>query len=140
MNDYPSLNHTKWDCKYHVEFISKRRRKQIYGALRKNLGEIFQDLTLQKESEIVEAHPCSDHKTELLPGPGRPQLIEPSGGLAARACCGIRLFTDLALPQHESLNLASGGARQCRAVHKFYFTRILVGFDSAFDVILELFG
>ncbi len=33
MKDYQRLNHTKWDCKYHVVFIPKRRRKQVYGAI-----------------------------------------------------------------------------------------------------------
>ncbi len=61
MKDYQSLNHTKWDCKYHVVFIPKRRRKQIYGAIRKYLGEIFHDLARRKESTIVEGHLCSDH-------------------------------------------------------------------------------
>jgi len=61
MKDYQSLNHTKWDCKYHVVFIPKRRRKQIYGSLRKYLGEIFHELARQKESLIVEGHLCSDH-------------------------------------------------------------------------------
>ena len=61
MKDYQSLNHTKWDCKYHVVFIPKRRRKQIYGFLRKYLGEIFHELARQKESLIVEGHLCSDH-------------------------------------------------------------------------------
>jgi putative transposase len=61
MKDYQSLNHTKWDCKYHVVFIPKRRRKQIHGSLRKYLGEIFRELAWQKESLIVEGHLCSDH-------------------------------------------------------------------------------
>ncbi len=61
MKDYQSLNHTKWDCKYHVVFIPKRRKKQIYGSLRKYLGEMFHELARQKESRIVEGHLCSDH-------------------------------------------------------------------------------
>jgi putative transposase len=61
MKDYQRLNHTKWDCKYHVVLIPKRRRKQIYGSLRKYLGEIFHELARQKESLIVEGHLCSDH-------------------------------------------------------------------------------
>jgi len=48
MKDYQSLNHTKWDCKYHVVFIPKRRRKQIYGAIRKYLEEISHDLARRK--------------------------------------------------------------------------------------------
>ena len=44
MREYQSLSHTKWDCKYHVVFIPKRRRKVIYGQLRKHLGEVFHEL------------------------------------------------------------------------------------------------
>ncbi len=61
MKDYQSLSHTKWDCKYHVVFIPKRRRKHIYGALREHLGEIFHDLARQKECRIVEGHLRADH-------------------------------------------------------------------------------
>jgi len=61
MKDYQSLCHSRWDCKYHVVFIPKRRKKKIYGSLRKHLGEIFRDLAQQKESEIVEGHLRSDH-------------------------------------------------------------------------------
>jgi len=61
MKDYQRLNHTKWDCKYHVVFIPKRRKKQIYGSLRKYLGDMFRELARQKESQIVEGRLCSDH-------------------------------------------------------------------------------
>jgi putative transposase len=61
MKDYVSLNHTKWDCKYHVVFIPKRRKKQIYGPIRKHLGEMFHELAKQKESKIVEGHLKVDH-------------------------------------------------------------------------------
>ena len=61
MKEYRSLNHTRWDCKYHVVFIPKRRKKRIYGSLRKYLGEVFHDLAQQKESKIVEGHLRADH-------------------------------------------------------------------------------
>ncbi len=61
MKDYQSLNHTRWDCKYHVVFIPKRRKKRIYGAIRTHLGRVFHELARQKESEIVEGHLRSDH-------------------------------------------------------------------------------
>jgi len=61
MKSYSSLNHTRWDCKYHVVFIPKRRKEQIYGPIRKHLGEIFHDLAKQKESNIVEGHLQADH-------------------------------------------------------------------------------
>ena len=49
MDDYESLSHTKWECKYHVVFIPKRRRKTIYVQLRPQLGEVFRRLAEQKE-------------------------------------------------------------------------------------------
>lgn len=48
MKEYQSLSHTRWDCKYHVVFIPKKR---IFGVLRKHLGEIFRELAKQKESQ-----------------------------------------------------------------------------------------
>jgi putative transposase len=61
MREYQSLSHTKWNCKYHVVFIPKRRRKQIFGELRRHLGEIFHELAKQKGCEIVEGHLMADH-------------------------------------------------------------------------------
>jgi len=58
---YQSLSHSKWDCKYHLVFIPKRRRKKIYGEIKKELGNIFHDLAGQKQCRIVEGHLCSDH-------------------------------------------------------------------------------
>ena len=61
MSEYQSLSHSKWDCKYHVIFIPKRRRKAIYGNIRKKLGPIFHDLAGQKQCHIIEGHLMSDH-------------------------------------------------------------------------------
>src|SRR5207237_4008662 len=61
MNEYESLNHTKWECKYHVVFIPKYRRKALYGSLRKHLGSLFQELARHKECEIGEGHLMVDH-------------------------------------------------------------------------------
>ncbi len=61
MQEYQSLSHSRWDCKYHVVFIPKKRKKRIFGALRPHLGEIFRELAKQKESEIVEGHLMGDH-------------------------------------------------------------------------------
>ena len=55
------LSHTAWDCKYHVIFIPKQRRRTLYGELRRHLGEVFRRLAAQKESEIVEGHLMPDH-------------------------------------------------------------------------------
>jgi len=61
MDDYKSLSHTKWECKYHIIFIPKCRRKKLYGQLRKHLGEVFRELARRKECEIVEGHLMPDH-------------------------------------------------------------------------------
>ena len=61
MRDFKSLAHTRWDCKYHVVFIPKRRRKLIYGKLRKMLGEIFHELASRKDCRIEEGHLMADH-------------------------------------------------------------------------------
>jgi putative transposase len=61
MKEYQSLSHTRWDCKYHVVFIPKRRKKAIFGALRRHLGGIFQELARHKEAQVVEGHLKPDH-------------------------------------------------------------------------------
>jgi hypothetical protein len=60
MDDYESLSHTAWECKYHVVFIPKCRRRTWYAQLRPHLGEVFKRLALQKESRIEEGHLMSD--------------------------------------------------------------------------------
>ena len=66
MDTFESLNHTVWDCKYHVVFIPKYRRKILYGELRKHLGEVFKTLARQKESRIEEGHLLVDHVHMLI--------------------------------------------------------------------------
>ena len=57
MNEtYQSLSHSRWDCKYHVVFVPKRRRKALFGNLRRRLGPIFHELARQKECRIVQGH------------------------------------------------------------------------------------
>ena len=57
---YQSLSHSKWDCKYHVVFVPKPRRKAIFGQTRKQLGAIFHALARQKECQIIEGHLMPD--------------------------------------------------------------------------------
>jgi putative transposase len=61
MEDEASLSHTKWECKYHVVFIPKCRRKTLYQELRRHLGEVFRRLAEQRESKIEEGHLQPDH-------------------------------------------------------------------------------
>ena len=69
MDKFESLSHTAWDCKYHVIFIPKRRRRTLYGELRKHLGEVFRKLAAEKESQIVEGHLMPDHVHMMIATP-----------------------------------------------------------------------
>ena len=60
-NDDSSLSHARWNCKYHIVFIPKYRRKEIYGKLRANIGQIIRQLCEYKDVEIIEAHAMSDN-------------------------------------------------------------------------------
>ena len=66
MDEYESLSHSKWECKYHVVFIPKCRRKVLYGNLRRQLGEVFRKLAEQKECRIEEGHLMADHVHMLI--------------------------------------------------------------------------
>lgn len=60
-NLYQGLSHTKWDCKYHIVFIPKRRRKILFMSMIEQIGRIFHELARQKECEILEGSTMSDH-------------------------------------------------------------------------------
>ncbi len=61
-----SLSHSLWECKYHVVFIPKYRRRRLYAQLRRPLGEVFHQLARQKESAIEEGHLLPDHVHMLI--------------------------------------------------------------------------
>ena len=66
MNAAKSLTHSRWDCKYHVVWIPKCRKKQLYGGVAKYLGNIFHELAKERESQVVEDHLCPDHVHMLI--------------------------------------------------------------------------
>ena len=61
MTDINSLSHSKWRCKYHIVFAPKYRRKEIYGKIKADIGQIIRKLCEQKKVEIHEATACTDH-------------------------------------------------------------------------------
>ena len=89
MNDYQSLSHTKWECKYHIVFIPKYRRKVLYGHLRKYLGEVFHELARQKESRIEEGHLQPDHVHILLSIPPKYAVAQVVGYLKGKSAIHI---------------------------------------------------
>jgi len=89
MDRLESLNHSKWECKYHVVFIPKRRRKTLYGALRKHLGEVFHRLAGQKESRIDEGHLMPDHVHMLLSIPPKYAVSQVIGYIKGKSAIDL---------------------------------------------------
>ena len=85
MDEMESLSHTKWECKYHVVFIPKCRRKTLYGELRRHLGEVFRKLAEQKESRIEEGHLLPDHVHMMIAIPPKYAVSQVIGFIKGRA-------------------------------------------------------
>src|SRR5207302_4629060 len=85
MPDIETLSHTKWDCKYHVVFIPKYRRKALSHELLRHLGEVFRALAEQKECRIEEGYLMGDHVHRLLSIPPRYSVALVVGFIKGRA-------------------------------------------------------
>jgi len=87
--DYETLCHTKWDCKYHVVFIPKYRRKALFGQLRRDLGPLFRSLAEQKESRVEEGHMLADHVHMLLSIPPKYPVAQIVGFIKGKSAIHI---------------------------------------------------
>jgi putative transposase len=85
MDEYESLSHTKWDCKYHVVFIPKCRRRTLYGGLRPHLGEVFKKLATHKESRIEEGHLMPDHVHMMIAIPPKYSVSQVVGYIKGKS-------------------------------------------------------
>lgn len=85
MNDMNSLSHTKWECKYHIVFAPKYRRKVFYGEKRVEIGKILRMLCDWKKIEIVEAEVCKDHVHMLVKAPPKVSVSGFVGYLKGRS-------------------------------------------------------
>ena len=85
MDEYESLSHTTWDCKYHVVFIPKCRRRTLYQELRRHLGEVFRRLALQKELKVEEGHLMPDHVHMLLSIPPKHAVSQVVGYIKGKS-------------------------------------------------------
>ncbi len=92
MSDVQSLNHSKWECKYHLTWIPKCRRKILYGGLRKHLGGVFRDLARRKECEILEGHLMEDHVHMLVSIPPKYAVSQVIGYLKGKSKRGQVLY------------------------------------------------
>ena len=90
MDKYESLSHTKWECKYHVVFIPKCRRKVLYEQIRRDLGELFHQLAKQKESRIEEGHLMSDHVHMMIAIPPKYAVSQVIGYIKGK--CVFRIM------------------------------------------------
>ena len=89
MSDYRSLSHTKWDCKYHVVFIPKYRKKRIFGAIRRRLGAVFRSLAEQRESRIEEGHLLPDHVHIMISIPPKYSVAQVIGYIKGKSAIHI---------------------------------------------------
>ena len=89
---YNSLSHSKWDCKYHLVFIPKRRKKVLYQGLRKYLKEVFHELARQKGCSIIEGHLMSDHVHMCIEIPPKYSVSSVIGFLKGKSAMAIARF------------------------------------------------
>lgn len=89
MRDYKSLSHTRWDCKYHIVFIPKKRKKLIYGGLRKYLGEILHELAKRKGIQIEEGHLMKDRIHMCISIPPKYAVSKVVGYLKGKSAISI---------------------------------------------------
>jgi putative transposase len=89
MSDYRSLSHTKWECKYHIVFIPKYRRKAIFGRIRKYLGEVLRKLAEQRESRIEEGHLMPDHVHMMISIPPKYSVAQVIGYIKGKSAIHI---------------------------------------------------
>ena len=89
MDDSESLAHTKWECKYHVVWIPKYRRKALYGELRKYLGPVLRDLAQQREASVEEGHLNLDHVHMLVSIPPKYAVSQVVGFIKGKSAIYI---------------------------------------------------
>ena len=89
MQTYETLKHTTWECKYHVVFIPKYRRKALYAQLRRDLGPVFRDLAEQKECTVEEGHLMLDHVHMLLSVPPKYSVSSVLGFIKGKSAIHI---------------------------------------------------
>ena len=86
---YQSLSHSRWNCKYHVVFVPKRRRKKLFGEIRRQLGPIFHELARQKECRIIEGHVMPDHGPMCIEVPPTHAVASVIGFLKGKSAMAI---------------------------------------------------
>lgn len=86
---YESLSHSRWDCKYHLVFVPKYRKKKLYGEIRRYLGPVFHELARQKECKILEGHMVQDHVHMLIAIPPKYAVSQIVGYIKGKSAIAV---------------------------------------------------
>jgi putative transposase len=89
MQSYETLKHTTWECKYHVVFIPKCRKKVLYGQLRRELGVVIRELARQKECRVEEGHLMADHVHRMVSIPPKYSVAQVMGYIKGKTAIHI---------------------------------------------------
>ena len=114
MSDVQSLNHSKWECKYHITWIPKCRRKSLYGGLRKYLGKVFRELARQKECEILERHLAEDHVHMLVAIPPKYAVSQIIGYLKGKSAIHIARGSTWGRKETIKVSISGPEVTMCR--------------------------
>ena len=87
--NYQRLSHSKWDGKSHLVFVPKRRRQELLGHLRKELGAIFHELARQKECQILEGQTMPDHGHMCIAIPPKHAVASVIGFIKGKSAIAI---------------------------------------------------
>jgi len=89
MREVRSTNHTKWECKYHIVFIPKYRKKEIFGQIKQELGDAFHSLARQRECIIEEGHMMPDHVHMMISIPPKYSVAQVVGFIKGKSAIHI---------------------------------------------------
>src|SRR5580692_6434447 len=88
-SSYESLSHSRWDCKYHVVFVPKYRKKKLYGEIRRFLGPVFRELAGHRNCKILEGHMVQDHVHMLITIPPKYSVSEVIGYIKGKSAIAV---------------------------------------------------
>ena len=98
---FESLSHSKWDCKYHIVFVPKNRRKVLYGKVRRYLATVFHELAMQRNCKIIEGHMVQDHVHMLIAIPPKYAVSDVVGYIKGKSAIAVaRQFNN----KHRNFN------------------------------------
>ena len=89
MHDWESLSHVRWECKYHVGFVPKYRKKRLYGRIRRRVGDILRELCRQRGVELLEGNLRCDHVHMCLSVPPKFSIAFVIGFLKGKSAVRI---------------------------------------------------